>query len=148
MRYIFVVNPHAGEADLTEKIRASVVRLPAAEDCDVYVTKGPGDATKFVKDWCAMHPDEAARFIACGGDGTVNEVFSGAAGKEHVSVTCYPCGSGNDFVKAFGGAERFLDIPALLRAPCRNGRRPDRGVPDQAHFKAPLPQNSETVYRR
>ena len=117
MRYIFVVNPHAGEADLTEKIRASVAGLPAAEDCDVYVTKGPRDATEFVNDWCAGHPDEDVRFIACGGDGTVNEVFSGAAGKEHVSVTCYPCGSGNDFVKAFGGAERFLDISALLNAP-------------------------------
>ena len=117
MKYVFIVNPHAGAADTTEKLRAAVAALPQAEDCDVYVTKGPRDATKFVGDWCALHPDEQVRFIACGGDGTVNEVFSGAAGRDNVSVTCYPCGSGNDFVKAFGGAEKFLNVAALVNAP-------------------------------
>lgn len=117
MRYIFIVNPHAGEADVTAKIRAAVEGTPAADECEIYVTKAPRDATDFVNGWCDAHPGEEVRFIACGGDGTVNEVFSGAAGKENVSVTCYPCGSGNDFVKAFGGAEKFLDIAALLNAP-------------------------------
>ncbi len=117
MRYIFIVNPHAGEADVTAKIRAAVDGTPAADQCEIYVTKAPRDATDFVNKWCAAHPGEEVRFIACGGDGTVNEVFSGAAGKENVSVSCYPCGSGNDFVKAFGGAEKFLDIAALLHAP-------------------------------
>ena len=59
------------------------------------------------------------RFIACGGDGTINEVFNGAVGQKNVSVSCYPCGSGNDFVKAFGGAELFLDIAKLITAPTR-----------------------------
>lgn len=36
-----------------------------------------------------------------------------------LSVSCYPCGSGNDFVKAFGGAELFLDIAKLITAPTR-----------------------------
>ena len=69
--------------------------------------------------WCAEHPGEEVRFIACGGDGTINEVFNGAVGQKNVSVTCYPCGSGNDFVKAFGGIDKFLDVAALLRAPTR-----------------------------
>ena len=29
-------------------------------------------------------------------------------------MTCYPCGSGNDYVKYYGGAEKFLDVEALL----------------------------------
>jgi diacylglycerol kinase (ATP) len=29
-------------------------------------------------------------------------------------MTCYPCGSGNDYVKYYGGAERFRDVEALL----------------------------------
>ena len=62
-----------------------------------------------------LNPDDEV--VLVGGDGTINEVFNGAAGLPHVSVTCYPCGSGNDFVKAFGGAEKFLDIKALLHAP-------------------------------
>ncbi|MBQ7688657.1 MAG: diacylglycerol kinase family lipid kinase [Clostridia bacterium] len=117
MKYIFIVNPRAGAEDTTAKLRAATESLPQAADCEIYVTKAPRDATEYVCAWCDAHPGEAVRFIACGGDGTVNEVFSGAAGKENVSVSCYPCGSGNDFVKAFGGAEKFLDIPALLTAP-------------------------------
>ncbi len=116
MKYVFVVNPHAGEMNAEQTIREAVSALPEAEDCEIYVTKGPGDATDFVKTYLDRHPDADVRFIACGGDGTVNEVFSGAATRPGVSVTCYPCGSGNDFVKAFGGAEKFRDIPALLRA--------------------------------
>ena len=116
MKYVFVVNPHAGETNAEQAIREAVSALPEAEDCEIYVTKGPGDATDFVKTYLDRHPDADVRFIACGGDGTVNEVFSGAATRPGVSVTCYPCGSGNDFVKAFGGAEKFRDIPALLRA--------------------------------
>ena len=116
MQFIFVVNPHAGAEDPAAGIREAIAALPEQPQCSVYVTKAPGDATDFVRKTCEAQPMEAFRFIACGGDGTINEVFSGAAGAKNASVTCYPCGSGNDFVKAFGGAEKFLDIPALLRA--------------------------------
>ncbi len=116
MKYVFIVNPHAGETDTAAKIKEAVEILPEKDDCEVYVTKAPRDATAYVERWTAEHPGEKVRFIACGGDGTVNEVFSGAALKENVSVTVYPCGSGNDFVKAFGGAEKFLSVPALIAA--------------------------------
>ena len=116
MKYVFIVNPHAGSDDTTAKLTAAVGALPEKDDCEIYVTKACGDATAYVGKWCDEHPGEAVRFIACGGDGTINEVFSGAARRENVSVTCYPCGSGNDFVKAFGGAEKFLSVPALIAA--------------------------------
>ena len=105
MKYVFIINPHAGEADNEEKIRREAEGI---EGCEFYVTKSVGDATEFVRNWCKDHAGEAVRFIACGGDGTINEVFNGAVGQKNASVTCYPCGSGNDFVKAFGGAEAFL----------------------------------------
>ncbi|MBR5410606.1 MAG: diacylglycerol kinase family lipid kinase [Clostridia bacterium] len=117
MKYLFIVNPHAGEKNVEALIREAVKPLPEAENCEVYLTKAPGDATDYVRAYCDEHPGEEVRFIACGGDGTINEVFSGAAEKPNVSVSCYPCGSGNDFVKAFGGAEKFLDIAALVKAP-------------------------------
>lgn len=115
MRTIFIVNPKAGSDSAEQKIREAIERLPMKDECSVYVTKGVGDATAFVKDLCA-DTDEKLRFIACGGDGTINEVFSGAVGKENVSVSCYPCGSGNDFVKCFGGADAFGDIEKLVTA--------------------------------
>ena len=117
MKYVFIINPRAGEADNADKLRAAIAQLPQSGDCEVYVTRAAGDATEYVRARCRESAGEALRFIACGGDGTVNEVFNGAVGFDNVSVTCYPCGSGNDFVKAFGGAERFLDIEKLVTAP-------------------------------
>lgn len=116
MKYIFIVNPHAGAEDNEANIRSQIASLPESEKCEVYVTKAVGDATVFVKEYLENNPDEAVRFIACGGDGTINEVFNGAAGFENASVSCYPCGSGNDFVKVFGGAEKFLSVEALVNA--------------------------------
>jgi len=102
---------------IEEKIRAAVAGLPEKDDCEIYITKAAGDATEYVRGICKARADEPLRLIACGGDGTLNEVFSGAVGSENVCVTCYPCGSGNDFVKCFGGAQAFLDVASLLRAP-------------------------------
>lgn len=119
MRYVFIMNPRAGEGKVEGIIRSAVEKLPEKDSCEIYLTKCEKDATACVRRYCAEHPGEEVRFIACGGDGTINEVFNGAVGQENVSVTCYPCGSGNDFVKALGGAEKFLDVAALLRAPTR-----------------------------
>ena len=117
MKYIFLVNPFAGKGESEQLIRDGINKSTQKDNCEVYLTKSVGDATEYVKKWCEQHPGEAVRFIACGGDGTINEVFNGAAGYENAEVSCYPCGSGNDFVKAFGGAEKFLDIQKLLDAP-------------------------------
>lgn len=118
MKTIFIVNPKAGSDSAEQKIREAIEKLPMKDDCEVYVTKGVGDATDYVERMCAEESGEM-RFIACGGDGTINEVFSGAVGKKNVSVSCYPCGSGNDFVKCFGGADAFDDIERLVTAPAK-----------------------------
>ena len=116
MKYFFIMNPKAGAGTAGEVIRKAIETLPEKEQCEIYETKGVRDATAFVKQWCTEHPEEEARFIACGGDGTLNEVINGAVGFENASVTCYPCGSGNDFVKAAGGIDAFLDVPAIVHA--------------------------------
>lgn len=117
MKHIFIVNPAAGKVDDTERIRAELAGYRDRYDCDIYVTKAPGDATDFIRTYCAEHPGEEVRFYACGGDGTLNEVVNGAVGHPSVSVSCYPSGSGDDFVKYYGGREGFLDIGSLLEAP-------------------------------
>lgn len=119
MKYVFIINPKAGEGHAEALIRSKVNLLDERDQCEFHVTEGEGEAITFIKDYIEEHKDEELRFIACGGDGTVNEVCNGAAGHDNVSVTCYPCGSGNDFVKAFGGAEKFLNVKALIHAPAR-----------------------------
>ena len=119
MKCFFIVNPKAGEGKSEGIIRAAVEKLPQKADCEVYLTKGVNDASEFVRTCCEKYSTEELRFVACGGDGTVNEVFNGAVGHENAVVTCYPCGSGNDFVKAFGGSEVFSDIAKLVEAKAR-----------------------------
>ncbi len=116
MKYVFIVNPAAGDGRGVEAIKAAYEKSPEKGDCTVYETRGVGDATEYVRKWIKDNPKEEVRFIACGGDGTLNEVFNGAVGVDNASVTCYPCGSGNDFVKVFGGPEVFMDVEKLLHA--------------------------------
>jgi len=113
MKHVFVINPAAGKEDAYVKLQEL---LSSHENCEIYATKCPGDATAYIRAYCTEHPEERVRFYACGGDGTLNEVMNGAVGFENASVGCYPCGSGNDFVKYFGGKKVFRNIETLLSA--------------------------------
>ena len=114
MKHVFIINPAAGREDSLEMLKEL---LAERENCEIYATQGPRDATEYIRARCSENPDERVRFYACGGDGTLNEVANGVVGFENASMGCYPCGSGNDFVKYFGGKKVFRDIDALLDAP-------------------------------
>lgn len=114
MKHILVANPAAGKKNALPDILAEVERLKDKYDIEIYETQGVGDATRFVRERIAQTPTCPMRFYACGGDGTLKEVVSGAVGAANVSVSSYPSGSGNDFVKYYGGAENFLSLEALF----------------------------------
>ncbi len=124
MRYVFVVNPVAGSGKAVHTIKTAIANLPERDSCEIIETTGIGDATTKVQQYIENHKTEEIRFFACGGDGTINEVVNGmmkggAQNTANISFSVYPCGSGNDFVKTFGGADVFLDIEKLLHAPKR-----------------------------
>ena len=114
MKHIFVINPSAGRvdssADIIEKLHAYDGRI----DYQTYVTTCAGDGTRFVRETCAANPDEQLRFYACGGDGTINEVVSGLIGFANAQLSCYPCGSGNDYIKYYGTQADYLDLDRLI----------------------------------
>ncbi len=112
MKHVFIVNPAAGNGAVSAFVKEQISGRP---ECEIYETKGKRDATAYIHSRCARS-EEPLCFVACGGDGTVNEVASGVAMNPNASMTVLPMGSGNDFVKAFGGAEHFMDVDALLRA--------------------------------
>lgn len=118
MKHIFVYNPTAGRSNraVIEQLKEKMAADYADLDYEFYPTKAPGDASIYVRTRCEEEPDTVFRFYACGGDGTANEVLHGLIGHENASMTCYPCGSGNDFVKYYGGADKFLDVDALIAA--------------------------------
>ncbi len=116
MKHIFIMNPAAGRESSVSAIQEELFRVGRGYDWELYVTRAPGDATKYVRRR-ARGTSEKIRFYACGGDGTLNEVASGALGCDNASIGVYPCGSGNDYVKHFGGKDAFLNIANLLAAP-------------------------------
>ena len=116
MKHIFIVNPAAGKDNSFEAIKKGLEQKKGTVDYELYETKEPGDATAYIRAYCAKN-HEPVRFYACGGDGTLNEVVNGIVGFEHASMGCYPCGSGNDFVKYYGGKDAFLNLDELIDAP-------------------------------
>jgi len=116
MKHIFVINPAAGPRSSEEFIIKQLEAIGVADISETYVTKSPHDATDFVRKRCAESPDEQLRFYACGGDGTICEVVAGIVGFDNAEMSCYPCGSGNDYVKYYGGADAFLDLETLINS--------------------------------
>lgn len=117
MKHLFIINPCAGKEDstsaITQRVEAYAYSHPDF-DYQIYVTQSQGDATHWVSQWCNEHPGHEARFYACGGDGTLNEVVSGAIGRTSVQVSCYASGSGNDYIKYYGTLEDFKDLERLV----------------------------------
>ncbi len=113
MKHIFIVNPASGDGHASERVFGALSSLPQNTETQVYITKEKGDAERFIRSYLSENT-APVRFYACGGDGTIHETVNGAAPFPQASFTVFPCGSGNDFVKCFGNAEKFLDIPALV----------------------------------
>ena len=116
MKHLFIINPAAGKYDHTEEVSAKVRALCEARglDYEIKASEKPGDCTAFTR--AAAETGAEYRVYACGGDGTLNEVVTGAAGAANVAVTHYPCGSGNDFIKNFNDPEAFASLERLLDA--------------------------------
>lgn len=115
MKHVFVINPASGKQNSFDEIKTALEALHTDVDYELYETRGRGDATAYIRAYCERYR-EPVRFYSCGGDGTLNEVVNGAVGFAHASVGCYPCGSGNDFVKYYGGKDAFLNVANLLDA--------------------------------
>jgi len=114
MKHIFIVNPHAGTRSCETLVRQSLRPFDGTIDYDIYIKRYKGDSREVVRRYRSAFPDEELRFYACGGDGTLREVAIACIGIEDVAFTAFAQGSGNDYVKYYGGADKFRDISRLL----------------------------------
>ena len=117
MRTIFIINPKAGKGKNIDKLIEAIQNTASQlkHDIEIYKTKAVGDAERYVKNYCKQENDKEIRFIACGGDGTFNEVINGAIGSGKASVGIIPIGTGNDFCRNFENAGVFFSVKAQLR---------------------------------
>lgn len=114
MKHIFIVNPHAGKESCEETVREALNRLQEPIDYTIYVKQHRGDSFEVVSRFRADFPEEPLRFYACGGDGTLREVAASTVGVENTTFTAFAQGSGNDYVKYYGGKENFQDVERLV----------------------------------
>ena len=95
-----IVNPNAG----IKRARRFLPEMISAFNragylCAVWITEKRGDAVTFARE----HAGGADLVVACGGDGTLNEVITGLQLGRHVTPLGYiPCGSTNDFASGLG----------------------------------------------
>ncbi len=90
-----IINPNAGTRQ-GRRFLPEIISIfnRAGYLCSVYVTEKRGDAVDFAR----AHAGEADLVVACGGDGTLNEVITGLQlGGHKPSLGYIPCGSTNDF---------------------------------------------------
>ena len=110
MKTVFIVNPAAGqgkgEKALLSSIQESINQVKA--DGEIYITRAVGDATAYVKSYCETYG--VARFIACGGDGTLSEVLNGVSAFPDAEVGVVPLGTGNGFCRNFGDGYDFCNL--------------------------------------
>jgi YegS/Rv2252/BmrU family lipid kinase len=114
LQHVFIINPVAGVRDQTASLIRSIEAVEQIpEDCRfIETTRYRGHAKQLASRYAANGP---VTIYACGGDGTLGEVITGAASGKDCRIAIVPIGTGNDFVKCFGSdnAIKFLDIAAL-----------------------------------
>jgi diacylglycerol kinase (ATP) len=119
MRTFVVINPAAGGGKSGHRwpgIRGLLE--DAIGPFDHAMTSGRGDATILARHAIA---EGAGLVIAIGGDGTVNEIINGFAGRDgKISKTCalgiVPSGTGSDFMRGLGGMNNALSAIEKLRS--------------------------------
>lgn len=115
VKHIFIINPNAGKNDATIQLEKQLSDFQRTLDYEIYHVEGnAGTMRRYVAQRCQQSPQEQLRFYACGGDGTLKEVMNGMVGQPNAQLACYPCGSGNDYVKYFAPVASFLDLQALV----------------------------------
>lgn len=115
-RMVVVRNPAARRPPSDDDLREPMEALRRAGwDVSVQETRGPGDGATLAADAAAAG---VSVVVACGGDGTLNEVLGGLAGTE-TALAVLPSGTANVWAHEIGVSRDAGDALGLVQA----GRR-------------------------
>ena len=125
--FTFIFNPAADKGRAASK--ADLIRhsLTSLGNASLETTRFSGHAADIAR----AAATDGATLIACGGDGTLNEVVNAVAGQP-VKIGILPVGSANDFLKSFAPASKNHEerIAGFARA---TSRKVDLGRVDFSH---------------
>lgn len=121
MKYIFIVNPIAGNDDkqmIFARIKSTFRRLD--DEMIIEQTKFAGDAKYISKKYSAAYGADCV-IVSCGGDGTVHEIANGLAGT-NTPMMILPLGTGNDFAKKIYGTKKINVLNVIKTFGLYNGK--------------------------
>lgn len=126
-----IYNPTSGREEMKRRLADILDRLDSAGiETSCHATTGEGDATREAADAVERGYDLV---IAAGGDGTLNEVINGMAGRDNLPpLGIFPLGTTNDFARALGISKNWEEYCDLV---IRGETRPiDVGKANDRYF--------------
>ena len=110
---VFLVNP-AAEGGAVGRRWPKLAQRAAALGLsgDALLSERPGQLGELA---ARAADDGASLVVAVGGDGTVNEVVQGLAGRDGVELAVIPRGTGWDFARTYGIPRKLDDAIAVAR---------------------------------
>lgn len=112
MKHLICVNGNAGSYN--DAFKGKIAEAFQGLDHEVYETTGPKSLIPFLKDYLKKNSMETVRVYACGGDGTAHEAANALVGFDNAELAIVAIGTGNDFVKIYGGKEKFQEFKPLI----------------------------------
>lgn len=114
MKYIFIVNPIAGNDDknkIFSRIKSTFRMID--DEMIIETTRCTGDAQRISREYAEKYSKDCV-IVSCGGDGTVHEIANGLAHTD-TPLMVLPLGTGNDFAKKLYNTKK-INVDNVIKA--------------------------------
>lgn len=109
MKHLFIFNPRSlPEGKQRNALLDRIREKCRALDYEIYFSTSGEDAQRKAREACAQGKEICV--YAGGGDGSIRQIAQALYGHENAVLSAVPVGTGNDFVRNFGGQKRFLEL--------------------------------------
>ncbi|MBQ6947375.1 MAG: hypothetical protein IJN42_04930 [Clostridia bacterium] len=108
MKHLFIFNPNSIKGKKGEKLLQRIREKCKDLNFEIYLSASGEDARNKARETCKA--GEEICVYAGGGDGLIHQVAQAIYGFQNAILSVIPVGTGNDFVRNFGGKERFLTL--------------------------------------